>query len=62
MIYFKGDNVDEKELLDKLDKIIKQIDDLEAKVIEISKENAINNSKIEKLIENNKKRIKKHKK
>lgn len=51
--------MDGRELLDKLDKLLKKIENLEEKVIEISKENEINNGKIEELINNKKSRRKK---
>ena len=57
-IYFKEDNVDERELLDKINKIIEKIDNLEAEVIKISQENDDNNKKMENLINNRKYRRK----
>lgn len=57
-IYFKEDNVDERELLDKINKIIEKIDNLEAEVIKISQENDDNNKKMENLINNRKSRRK----
>lgn len=50
--------MDERELLDKINKIIEKIDNLEAEVIKISQENDDNNKKMENLINNRKSRRK----